>query len=404
MTRSDPEAHAGAGPSAADPAAGAGAAQAQPRARILFVDGGRLPRAALVVPVAHHFDIREVGDGESAWQAVLLDSSIRVLVFDFSSPAMRGLDLLARLRGSRVQRIRELPVVALANGPIGLDPQKMSAMEVTELQMRDQPAPEAIQDLVLRLRMLAELAATRDALSESRTELETARSVDPETDLLTASAFDMHVEKLLSHGRRALSDIAMICLRVEIALPESQASSGQSEQRMQAVSRALGAAIRLEDLATRSDKDELCVATANDGMTDMLRFAARLRKILENSDAAGPGVEVWTFLGVATHGEEMRRNAVDLRRIAQRRARAAQASRSRRIMLGAEGGQAQGTDGRVAGGSMDIGLALVLIASGRGAEVVPHLPFLLQQLNPLLRLIRQQQLTARQDQDPERTS
>jgi len=45
-------------------------------------------------------------------------------------------------------------------------------------------------------------------------------------------------------------------------------------------------------------------------------------------------------------------------------------------------------------GSMDIGLALALINSGRSAEVIPHLPRLLQHLNPLIRLVRQQQLRA----------
>jgi len=39
---------------------------------------------------------------------------------------------------------------------------------------------------------------------------------------------------------------------------------------------------------------------------------------------------------------------------------------------------------------MDVNLALALIGSGRGAEVVAHIPRLLEQLNPLLRLIRQQ--------------
>jgi hypothetical protein len=40
---------------------------------------------------------------------------------------------------------------------------------------------------------------------------------------------------------------------------------------------------------------------------------------------------------------------------------------------------------------MDLPLALALIGSGRSAEVVPHLPRLIEQVNPLLQLIRQQQ-------------
>jgi hypothetical protein len=171
---------------------------------------------------------------------------------------------------------------------------------------------------------------------------------------------------------------------------------------MKLVGRALSAAVRMEDLAARSDKSEFCVATPNDGMTDMLRFAARLRKVLENIDAAGPGVEVWTCIGVATLSEELRRNATELRQQAQRRAQMAQSSRSRRIILGAEGSRAGATDPRGESGSMDISLALALIGSGRSAEVVPHLPRLLQHLNPLIRLVRQQQkLAAKPEPDAE---
>jgi hypothetical protein len=39
---------------------------------------------------------------------------------------------------------------------------------------------------------------------------------------------------------------------------------------------------------------------------------------------------------------------------------------------------------------MDIGLALALIRAGRAGEVVPHLPGLVEQINPLLRLAKQQ--------------
>ena len=371
------------------------AATAAPgKARILMADGGRMARGPTGDLIRERFDIREVADGEAAWQAVLLDSSIRVLVVDLTLPAVRAVELLTRLRGSKVQRIREMPAIALTGSVATPDSLKVAALEATELVVADVPEAEAARELLLRLRVLVELSTTRDALVESRTELDSARTVDPETELLTPTAFDKQVEKLLSYSRRSLSDLALICVRVELTMPQKAAWDGEIEQRMRLVGRALGAAVRLEDLATRSDKSEFCVATPNDGMTDMLRFAARLRKVLENVDAAVPGVEVWTCIGVATLSEELRRNATELRQQAQRRAQMAQAARSRRIMLGGEGARPGAGDPRGEAGSMDIGLALALINSGRSAEVIPHLPRLLQHLNPLIRLVRQQQLRA----------
>jgi PleD family two-component response regulator len=362
------------------------------RPRILFADAGRVARGPVGEELRPYFDVRPVADGEAAWQAVLLDSSIRVVVADCVAPALKGMDLIARMRASKVQRIRDMPVIALVDRVGGAESPRAVSLQATEMAVANPPAPDAGREMDTRLRVLLELANTRDALAESKTELDSARTVDPETELLTLPNFDKQVDKLISYARRALSDLALICIRVELTSPKNDASDEESEQRMKLVGRALSASIRLEDLATRSDKTEFCVATQNNGMTDMLRFAARLRKVLENVDAAGPGVEVWTCIGIATVSEELRRTATDLRGQAQKRAQMAQSSRSRRIMLGAtDAAKASGFDPRSESGSMDVSLALALINSGRAAEVVPHLPHLLQHLNPLLRLIRQQQ-------------
>ncbi|HEX7156842.1 MAG TPA: response regulator [Burkholderiaceae bacterium] len=357
--------------------------------RVLIADGSRSVRSALSGPLRDRFDVREVVDGEAAWQAVLLDASIRVLIADLSLPKVNGFDLLTRVRSSKVQRIRELPVVVMSSGDG--DPaerQRAGGLGATDFLVKNAAGP----DLLTRLEVLVKLASTREALVESQASLESARTVDPDTELLNMQFFDKQVDKLVSFARRSLSDVAVICVRVELSMPQSETWEGEIEQRIKLVGRALAASIRLEDLGTRSDRLEFCVATQANGLTGILRFAARLRKVLENIDAAGPGVEVWTCIGVATLSEELRRGAEELRALAQKRANQAQTSRSRRIILGTSDGMAPGAlDQRGDDGSMDINLALALIRAGRAAEVVAHLPRLLDQLNPLLKLVRQQQ-------------
>jgi diguanylate cyclase (GGDEF)-like protein len=382
---------------AQDPAQGAGSKRPDPSAKpkILMAEAGRILRGPVGDMLRQHFDVREVADAETAWQAVLLDSSIRAVIAEVASPAKRGLELLTRLRASKVQRIREIPAIAVLDPPSAAEGQRVEALEATALLLSDPPTANAASDLLSRVRVLVELSNTRDALVESRSELDSARTVDPETELLTVPAFDRQVDKLLSYARRSLSDLALICIRVELRMPHNESWDGEIEQRMRHVGRALSSSVRLEDLATRSDRTEFCVATQNKGISDTLRFAARLRKVLENVDAAGPGVEVWTCIGVAMLSEELRRNADELRGQAQRRAQLAQSTHSRRIMLGAaEAAKAGGYDPHGETGSMDINLALALIGSGRSAEVVAHIPRLLEQLNPLLRLIRQQKKQA----------
>ncbi len=358
------------------------------RPRVLIADGSRSVRAALGNHLRDRFEVREAEDGEAAWQAILLDGHIRVLLTELGLNKVNGLDLLTRVRSSKVKRIRELPMVVMSTEDDSGDRQRAAGLGVTDFLVKTIPRAE----LLARLDVLLKLSATREALAESQATLESSRTVDPDTELLNPQFFDKQVDKLVSYARRNLSDLAIICVRVELSQSQAQSWEGELEQRAKLVGRTLAASIRLEDLGTRSERLEFCVATQSSGLSGVLRFAARLRKVLENVEAAGPGVEVWTCIGIATLSEELRRSAEELRALAQKRAHQAQTSRSRRIILGTAEGAAPGAiDARGEDGSMDINLALALIRAGRGSEVVAHLPQLLDQLNPLLRLVRQQQ-------------
>lgn len=361
------------------------AAAAKPR--ILIADDSRIVRTSLTQHIRDRFDIREVVDGEAAWQAILLDGQIRVVITDLAMPKVDGFELIARVRSSKVQRVRELPVIVITSADEGAERERATAAGATDFLDRGVTPAE----LTARLEVLVRLSTTREALHETQAALESSRTVDPDTELLALSFFDKQVEKLVSYARRNLSDVALIAVRVELSFGTQPQTDPELDQRAKLVGRALAASIRLEDFGTRTDRLEFCVATQSSGLSGVLRFAARLRKVLENVDAAGPGVEVWTCIGVATLSEELRRGAEELRQLACKRAQQAQAGHTRRIILGAAEGVSVGAyEGRPDDGSMDINLALALIRAGRAPEVVPHLPRLLEQISPLLKLVRQQ--------------
>lgn len=362
-------------------------ASSAPRHRLLVADASRIVRTSITQQIRERFDIREAVDGEAAWQAVLLDASIKLVVADLNLPKVDGLELLTRVRSSKVQRIREMPVILLAGDDDLNERQRALQMGATDFILKS----AAAGDLLSRLNVLVDLSRTREALIEAQATLESARTIDPDTELLSLPFFDKQLDKLLSFARRNLSDVAIICIRVELAMPQQQGWEGESEQRMKLVGRTLAASVRLEDFATRSGSDEFCVGTQSTGLSGVLRFAARLRKVLENVEAAGPGVEVWTSIGVSTLSEELRRSADELRSHAQKRAAQAQQSRARRIVLGvAEGASLPSSEPQGVAAAMDLNLALALLQAGRAAEVAPHATSLQEQIAPLLRLIQQQ--------------
>jgi len=360
------------------------------RARILLVASGQLSLGALGEALRMRFEVREAVDDEAAWQAILLDPAIRVVAGDVHSANAHSFDLFERIRSSKVQRIRELSLIALLTEQARVDAQRLATLDASPVVIGDGRSISAIDQLTERLGVMLEISETRKNIAESSGDADPSRTIDPETELLHPDAFDRQVEKLLAFARRSYSDVALIGVLVELRLAKAATWEGEVEQRIKLVGRALAAAIRLEDLASRTGPTEFCVATQSRGTTDMLRFAARLRKVLENVDAAGPGVEVWTSIGVATLSEELKRSGTSLRKLAQKRAAFAQSANSRRILLGS--GDAKGA--HASGGepaSMDINLALALIGAGRTNEVIPHLPRLIEQIHPLLHLIKEQQ-------------
>ena len=86
------------------------------KARILIADDSRIVRATIAQHIRDRFDVREASDGEAAWQAMLLDSSIRIVITDLTMPKIDGFELITRARASKIQRIREMPLIVLS-GP-----------------------------------------------------------------------------------------------------------------------------------------------------------------------------------------------------------------------------------------------------------------------------------------------
>ena len=90
---------------------------APPKPRVLIADDSRIVRASIVQHIRDRFDVREVTDCEAAWQAILLDSTVRVVITDLTMPKVDGFELLSRIRGSKVPRIRDMPVIVIGLSP-----------------------------------------------------------------------------------------------------------------------------------------------------------------------------------------------------------------------------------------------------------------------------------------------
>ncbi|MDR1935603.1 MAG: diguanylate cyclase [Candidatus Accumulibacter sp.] len=83
--------------------------------RILLVDGSRVARTTLAKRLEDSFAVIEEDNGESAWQRLMLDNSIVVVVSSLNPPRLSAHDLLERMRASALRRLRETPMVLLVS-------------------------------------------------------------------------------------------------------------------------------------------------------------------------------------------------------------------------------------------------------------------------------------------------
>jgi two-component system cell cycle response regulator len=82
--------------------------------RILLVDDSRSVRATLARLLDAVYDIREASDGIEAWATMLIDPTIRIVITDLTMPNLDGYGLLARVRASKIGRIRMLPLIVVS--------------------------------------------------------------------------------------------------------------------------------------------------------------------------------------------------------------------------------------------------------------------------------------------------
>lgn len=83
--------------------------------RILVVDGSRVIRATLAKHLKGSFDVLEEANGESAWQTLMLDATIDLIISGIHTPKLEAYDLLARLKASSMRRLREIPFVLIVS-------------------------------------------------------------------------------------------------------------------------------------------------------------------------------------------------------------------------------------------------------------------------------------------------
>ncbi len=126
--------------------------------RVLIADDSRIVRATLIKRIEGLFEFREALDGEQAWETLLIDPTIRVVITDLTMPKLGWLcALLQRIRQSKISRIRNLPVVVVSGSDDAEERDRAKAAGATDLITKG----IGTSQLLSRLDILSKLVNTQ---------------------------------------------------------------------------------------------------------------------------------------------------------------------------------------------------------------------------------------------------
>lgn len=341
--------------------------------RILVVDDSRLVRASMVRNLQGHYDIREEGDGEAAWQSLILDHSIRAVISDLQMPKLDGYQLLEKVRSSKLRRLQEMPFILVSGEETEEERQKAKTLGVSDFISKGGGTAE----ILTRLGNLLALSQAKQNIEEGREQM----VQDPITGLFTRKYVELQGAQAMAHAQRHGGEVSVMVLGFDgyadvcdLLGPEA---AGQVCTRF---AKLLAAKIRREDSLGHFEDGQYAVVSPGTSAALCVSFANRVREAVEVAHVAAHGqrVVLTVSIGVASWPSDDALSASALLDLAGKRMAEAMAAGGNRIVAGA----AQGATRK-----LGVQHAIELLNAQRPEAVLPHLPRLGQQVLPLLRLL-----------------
>lgn len=359
--------------------------EVSPLRRVLIVDDSRMVRASIIKHIRDRYEFREEADGEAGWQALLVDPSIHLVISDIGMPHLDGYGLLGRIRGSRLSRIQELPVIIISGEEDGDAREKARQLGANDFITKGIGTAE----LLARLDSLAQLGETRRQLEASRAALQTQAPVDPVSGLATKAYLDARAEQDLSLARRHQAEISAMVIEID-RYDELLARYGAHVVQLinRKLSSILSTRVRKEDTVAELAPGRFAVLSPSTDMDGCCAFALRLQRAIEKVVLTyrEERIRISITAGLASMTESGASSVDGMIGLAVQRAGVGQAAGGNRV-IGLAGEVGPETVQRLLRSTVSVDQALTHLRSGTPEEVRSRMRDVVHTLLPLLELI-----------------
>ena len=349
--------------------------------RLLIADDSRMVRASIAKHLRERFDIREDVDGEAAWQTLLVDPEIRLLISDLGMPKLDGFGLLERIRASKIPRIRDIPVIIISGDEDQASRERARALGASDFVTKGTGTVE----LVARCESLVALARATRELEESRHLLASRSPVDARYGLLSTEYFLLQGTQALSLAKRHYGELNALVLDID-GLDVIRAEQGEDVSRLvvRKLAKILGTRVRREDGVTHLADARFAVLAPGIGVSACSAFALRLKEAIAGLALGyrGETLRVSLTIGLANYPADGVETFEDLLGVATARLEEGTAFGGNCVM-GAQGAIFMPPRAEEV---FSLERALLLLREGKPEDVRPHLGGLVRRLLPLLEL------------------
>ena len=344
--------------------------------RILIVDDSRVVRTTLMQHLKGAYEVREEADGEAAWQTLVVDHTLQAVISDLNMPKLGGMELLDRVRSSKLRRLQELPFILVSGDESEEDRAQAREKGVSDFIGKGAGSSEVL----LRLNHLLALANARENLEAGRERM----VQDPKSGLFSRNYIEQQTIQALSHAARHGGESSLmvlgfdgydgLCERFGVELAEEVGNR---------FARMLAGKIRQEDSLGHFALGQYAIVSPGTPAAHSAAFAERVRQAVEVARLAvqGETLAVTVSIGLASVPADHVPSAGSLLDLAGERMREAMSAGGNRILAGEVTPLAR---------TVSLQHALELVNSQRRDALRPHLPALARQLLPLLRYMDQE--------------
>ena len=350
--------------------------------RLLIVDDSRMVRASIIKQIRDRFDCREECDGEAAWEALVVDSTVQVLITDIGMPRLDGYGLIERVRASRIARLHKLPIIVISG-----DEDDGARERARELGANDFITKGiGTAELVARLDTLTRYGQTSRELEESREALANHSPIDPGSGLTTRAYMNWRASQDLALARRQQGGVSVMVFEID-RIDEVVAKYGHQVAELIAkkLRAILALKVRHEDTVSELGIGKFILLSPLTDMVAASAFAMRLQSAIGKlvMTYRGEQIRVGVSAGVSSTYVDGLDTLSRLTELALERLAGAQSAGGNRV-FGKDGEITREVIERMLRRAVSVDQALNRLRLGQEDEIAALLPDLLLALQPLL--------------------